>query len=194
MDAINSYKQKLFDFAERNAGTARAKYWLAIVAFSEASFFILPPDVMLVAILMYGTSRWAYYASITTIFSVFGGIFGYAIGYLFFDAFGELIIRAYSLEDEFAKVSILYGENAFWTVFISAFTPIPYKIFTITAGFFKIPLAVFVLASTIGRGARFFIVAFIMKLLGKRFLDVFTKYFNIITITIVAVVILILIF
>jgi len=194
MDKINSYKERLFLFIEKNAHTKKAEYWLALISFSEASFFILPPDVMLVAILMYGANRWLYYASFTTFFSVIGGVFGYLIGLMFFDVFGEFIIKTYNLQPQFETVSSLYNNHAFWSVFVSAFTPIPYKIFTITAGLFKISFIQFVVASILGRGMRFFLVGYVMKMFGKKFLDVFTKYFNIITLTIVAIVILILIF
>ena len=194
MNKLIAYKQRLFDFFAQNAHTKKAEWWLAIVAFTESSFFIVPPDVLLVGILMYGANRWIYYASLTTIFSVLGGILGYLIGFLFFDIFGDIIINTYNLQDEFLKVSNLYQNNAFWAIFVASFTPIPYKIFTITAGLFKISFPVFVMASIVGRGIRFFLVAFIMKLFGKRVLDLFTKYFNIFTICLVVVVILILIF
>ena len=194
MNALRIYKEKTLSFVERNAQTAKAEYWLAITSFSEASFFILPPDVMLVAMLMYGAEKWVRYASLATLFSVFGGLFGYFIGVAFFDVFGDLIIRTYGLQDQFIHVSELYQTNAFVAVFVSAFTPIPYKIFTITAGVFNVSLLVFILASFLGRGLRFFLISFIMKLLGKRFLDVFTRYFNTITLFVVIGVILILIF
>ena len=194
MNTRQTYKGRFLHFVERNAQTVQAEYWLALISFSEASFFILPPDVMLVAILMYGANRWVYFASITTLFSVLGGLFGYFIGRAFFDVFGEWIIQTYSLQNQFVYVSGLYQHNAFVTVFLSAFTPIPYKIFTITAGLFKVNIFTFISASFLGRGLRFFLVALIMKLFGKHFLDLFTKYFNILTILFITVVILVLIF
>ncbi len=179
-------------FFEKYAQTKYADWILAGTAFSEASFFLVPPDVFLIGILMYGANRWVYYVSFTTIFSVLGGLFGYLIGALFFDAFGELIINTYNLENAFETVSTLYNNNAFWTVFVSAFTPIPYKVFTITAGLFKINLLVFLLASLFGRATRFFLVAYVMRVFGEKVLRVFMKYFNVITLILVFAVLLLL--
>lgn len=187
-------KQRALSFIDKYAHTKYADYVLALAAFSEASFFLVPPDVFLIAILMYGANRWFYYATFTTIFSVLGGLFGYLIGFLFFDVAGEFIISTYNLESAFQYVSGLYNSNAFLTVFISAFTPIPYKIFTITAGLFNINLAIFLLASISGRFTRFFLVSYIMKMFNRHVLNIFMRYFNTITILIVAVFLLFLIF
>jgi len=194
IELFSKYKQKTFSFLEKNAQTKYAEYWLMAVAFAESSFFPIPVDVLLIVMLMYGANKWVHYASLATVFSVLGGIFGYLIGALFFDVLGEFIINTYNLQDSFDKVSILFNSNTFWTVFVAAFTPIPYKVFTITAGVFNINFLLFVLASILGRGIRFFIVAFVMKVFGKKVLDIFMKYFNAITLGIVVIILLILIF
>jgi len=185
---------RTFSFIEKYIHTKYADSLLALVAFSESSFFLVPPDVVLIGILMYGANKWIYYASLTTLFSVLGGLFGYVIGIAFFDVLGEFIINTYNLENAFNTVSDLYNNNAFWTVFVSAFTPIPYKVFTITAGLFKINILTFLIASILGRGIRFFSVAYVMKVFGEKFLKIFMKYFNVITIILVIAVLLLIIF
>jgi membrane protein YqaA with SNARE-associated domain len=163
-------------------------WWLGALSFSESSFFPIPPDVMLVAILT-ASRRWAYYALITTAGSVAGGVAGYFIGLFFFDLIGTRIIDFYHLEEQMKTVGDLYAENAFWSIFTAAFTPIPYKVFTISAGFFKIDFLTFVIASVIGRGMRFFVVAYLMKLFGHFMGDLIYKYFNIFS-TVVAVIVI----
>lgn len=171
-------------FKERAHGTY-AKAWLVLLSFSEASFFVVPPDVLLIAILMVGSSRWVFYATLTTITSVVGGVFGYLIGFLFFDAVGVRIIEFYHLSEQMKEIQLLYNNNAFWVIFTAAFTPIPYKLFTLSAGFFKINIIAFVIASVFGRGLRYFLVAYITKLFGGKITRLLLKYFNIITVIVV---------
>lgn len=162
-------------------GGPLARQILFWTAFSESSVFLVPPDVVLIAILLTGVQNWKYYATLTTIASVLGGIFGYVIGFFLFDTIGEWIITTYNLGDSFLEVSNLYDTYAFWVVFISAFSPIPYKLFTITAGVFHINFFMFVVASLIGRGLRFFIVSYLVHRYGARFVAMIQKYFNIVT-------------
>ncbi len=188
---MDTIKEHLLSSIEKYADSTRSRVILALVAFSEASFFLIPPDVFLVAILLYVPHRWVTYSSITTIFSVLGGVFGYAIGYFLFDAFGEWVLTTYNLVEDFAHVQTLYANNAFISVFVSAFTPIPYKVFTIAAGVFKINFLVFVIASVLGRGIRFFVEGYAMKHFGERAHDFVVKYFNILSLVVVFLVLLI---
>lgn len=171
-------KDRIRDWTSRHASGFKAKVVLALVAFSEASFFLVPPDVVLIAILVIVPARWFYYASLTTVASVLGGMFGYVLGFFFFEAIGQWIITTYHLAEEMSQVSLLFGNNAFLAIFISAFTPIPYKVFTITAGFFKINFLVFILASLLGRGLRFFFVGYLMNRFGPALGRTMYKYFN----------------
>lgn len=190
---------KLSPFYAKEALVARARgpfarqilFW---TAFLESSVFLVPPDVILVAILLTGVKNWKYYALLTTIASVLGGIFGYIIGFYLFDTVGLWIINTYSLEETFLKVSQLYETYAFWVVFISAFSPIPYKIFTVGAGVFHINLLMFIIASLIGRGLRFFIVSYLVYVFGERFVATIQKYFNALTLIVALIIIAILIF
>ncbi len=167
-------------FSERAHG-AHARAWLFAVSFSESSFFLVPPDVLLVAILLAGAERWVFYASLTTVASVLGGAFGYVLGAAFFDTVGSRIISLYDLAGAMARVSDLYHANAFWAVFTAAFTPIPYKVFVLAAGFFKVDFLAFMAASLLGRGLRFFAVAFIVRRYGEGILALVMRYFNALT-------------
>ncbi len=188
------FQTRLKDWAIHHVTGARAKFWLATLSFAEASFFVVPPDVLLIAVLGVNAQRWLYYASFTTIFSVLGGIVGYLIGFFFFDLFGQSLVDFYHLQEEMQIVGGKFSNNAFWAIFFSALTPIPYKVFTISAGFFKINWIIFVIASIFGRAMRFFAVAYFMYRFGKQTVHYFFKYFNIISFILIILVILLLIF
>lgn len=158
-----------------------AQFWLAFFSFSESSFFPVSPDVLLIAILMAGANRWVYFATLTTVASVLGGIFGYIIGAVFYDTLGKAIIDFYGLEGEIARVRELFNGNVFWTIFLAAFTPIPYKVFVLAGGFFKINFLAFLIASTLGRGARFFLVAYLVRTYGERAVRLFFRYMTVAT-------------
>lgn len=187
---LNNTKNGIRCWAIRHAEGPKAKFWLSALSFSEASFFPVPPDVLLVAILLANKARkWLYYALITTIFSVLGGMLGFGIGFFFFDLFGNSVISFYGMEESFFKTQELFDKYTFWTIFAAAFTPIPYKIFTITAGLFNVNFLVFVAASILGRGARFFATGFILKLYGEKIANVLYKYFNIVSFIVLALLI-----
>ena len=167
-------------WVSKYAKSRHAEKWLTFFAFIEASFFPLPPSALMVAILSSGEryKRWIYYSLLTTTASVLGGLFGYLIGFVFYDSIGQSIIDAYNLGKESVIVGTMFKENAFWAIFVAAFTPIPYKIFTLSAGFFKINIFTFIIASLLGRGIRFLLVGYVMKLLGQRAGEKFMKYLN----------------
>jgi len=160
--------------------SSRADLWLAIFTFTEASFFPIPPSTLMIAIMASKErySYWFYYGSLTTIFSVLGGLFGYLIGFLFYDTLGQIIINAYGLVEEVQKVDVLFKDNAFLAIFFAAFTPIPYKVFTLAAGFFRIDPFIFLLASLLGRGLRFYLIAAFVNFLGKHVGQKAMKYLN----------------
>jgi membrane protein YqaA with SNARE-associated domain len=192
IEGLKQYKQRLYKVARDAAKSKYADVWLMLTAFSEASFFLLPPDVLLVGILFSSAQRirWKYWAAVTTLSSVIGGLFGYLIGVGLFDVLGRPIIEFYNLQAEVTQVGAWFNQYAFWTVFVSAFTPIPYKVFTISAGLFRIPVMIFVVASLLGRGIRFFVIAYIMRRYGKRVLRMTLRYFNIISIILILGVVL----
>lgn len=187
----------IFNFLERLrlwtlkwAGSRHAVLALFIVAFVEASFFPIPPDVLLIGILAISSRKWWFYAGITTIGSVLGAFFGYFIGWAFYETVGARIVDLYGLEATIDAIGIKYTENSFLTIFTAAFTPIPFKLITIAAGLFKVPLWSVFIASLIGRGMRFFIIAFILRILGRKLNDLVLKYFNILSLAAIAAVII----
>ncbi len=149
---------KLYDIALRWAGHRQAPWFLGGLSFAESSFFPIPPDVMLAPMaLAKRGSAWKF-ALITTLASVAGGVFGYLIGMYAFDLIEPLLHEA-GYWDRFVMAKDWFAEWGFWVVFIAGFSPVPYKVFTISAGTVGMALLPFILASLIGRGARFFLVA-----------------------------------
>lgn len=147
---------------------------LFVIAFAESSFFPIPPDVLLIPLALSNVSYAFVYATITTLGSVLGGLFGYLIG----DKGGKTILYKLVSKEKILLVKHYYQKFDVWAVGMAAFTPIPYKVFTISAGVFNLNFRRFLLASFLGRGGRFFIVAALIFILGpavKFFLD---KYFD----------------
>ncbi|OGW25635.1 MAG: cytochrome B [Nitrospirae bacterium GWC2_42_7] len=176
------YFRKLYDWVLHWAYTPYGVPVLFILAFAESSFFPIPPDVLLIALALSLPKKSFKYAAICTAGSVLGGMFGYFIGLEFIDTFGMRILTLYGATEKYEYIRALYMRYDAWAVCIAGFTPIPYKVFTIAAGAFKIDFVVFVLASLAGRAGRFFLVAFLIYRFGppiKVFID---KYFNILTI------------
>ena len=151
---------------------------LFILAFIESSFFPIPPDLLLITLTLNNPALWLWYALVCTIGSVLGGLFGYLIGY-----WGEMkILTRFVKQEKIDKVHGYFHKYDAWAIFIAAFTPIPYKVFTIAAGIFHVEIKRFTIASLIGRGARFFLVAGLVAWKGKEMVNFIDKYFEIITI------------
>lgn len=183
--APNRWIKKMYNWTIHWAKTGQAPYALLGVAFMESSFFPIPPDVLLIAMVMAERKKWLRYATICTIGSVLGALFGYLIGWGFYEAVGKIIVNTYKLQPMVDKVGRMYADNAFLTVFTAAFTPIPYKVITIAAGLFKISIATLVIASIIGRAGRFFLVAAALRIFGKKIEDSIEKYFDILSLVFV---------
>ncbi|MFI3317570.1 MAG: YqaA family protein [Rikenellaceae bacterium] len=161
--------------------------WIAlfILALAESSFFPIPPDVLLIALCLGAPSRSFRYALICMLGSIVGAICGYTIGYfLWQNSAGEYTAlanffyeRVFSME-AFDRVGELYDQYNFWIVFTAGFTPIPYKIFTVTAGLFNVDFVMFIIASVVSRGARFFLVAALIWRFGTPIKGFIDRYFN----------------
>jgi membrane protein YqaA with SNARE-associated domain len=144
-----------------------APWYLGTLSFAESSFFPVPPDVMLAPMSLAQPSRaWAF-AALTTITSVLGGVLGYLIGWLAFD-FIEPLLHQWGYYEKYLRAHAWFEDWGFWAIFLAGFSPIPYKVFTITAGVIGMAMLPFVAASIIGRGARFFLVAGLMAWGGER--------------------------
>lgn len=153
----------------------KAPWYLGIMSFAESSFFPIPPDVMLAPMSLARPDRALWYAWLTTVTSVLGGLFGYLIGYWAFDLISGWL-QSSTLWPSFQTAKDWFVVWGFWAVFIAGFSPIPYKAFTIAAGVVGMPLLPFVLASFVGRGGRFFLVAMLMKWGGARMEAVLEKW------------------
>ncbi len=144
-----------------------AERYLATLSFAESSFFPIPPDVMLAPMALAQRERAWRFALLTTLASVAGGAAGYLIGHYAFELV-EPLIRQAGYWERYERVSVWFDEWGFWAIFIAGFSPIPYKLFTLSAGVIAMNFPLFVLASLIGRGGRFFLVAGLMKWGGER--------------------------
>jgi membrane protein YqaA with SNARE-associated domain len=144
-----------------------APWYLGAMSFAESSFFPIPPDVMLAPMSLANPARAWWFALLTTLTSVAGGLFGYAIGYFAFDAI-EPVLRESRYWDGYQAAVDWFDRWGFWAVFVAGFSPIPYKAFTIAAGALSMAVLPFTLASLVGRGARFFLVAALMAWGGAR--------------------------
>lgn len=151
---------------------------LFILAFAEASFFPVPPDVLLIALVL-GNRNLALRAALLCLLgSLMGGLLGYWIGYASWDIIGEPLVQFYHGEAVMEKVRIWADLYGFWGVFLAALTPIPYKVFTISAGLFHFPLLEFVVASILGRGLRFGAVALMIRFFGEPVTTFIDRWFN----------------
>lgn len=159
--------------------SAIALFFLAII---EASFFIIPPDLLLIALCAGKPKKAWFFALICAVGSLIGGLLGYLIGALFMDSIGKLIVQTLQLSEAFELVRLKYEQNAAIAIFAAAFTPIPYKVFTIAAGAFSISITTFIISSAIGRSARFFIVAGCIYKWGPQVRDKIDKNFNLFTV------------
>jgi len=169
-----------------------APRYLAVLSFSESSFFPIPPDVMLAPMVLANPHKAWNLALLTTITSVLGGVLGYLIGMFSFEMV-EPILRDAGYYPKYLQAKAWFDEWGFWAVFLAGFSPIPYKVFTITAGVISMAFLPFVIASAIGRGARFFLVAALLSWGGKEMEDTLRKYIDIIGWVTVALVVILLV-
>ncbi len=180
----------------------RAYYWvvgwaekpqaekaLAGLSFAESSFFPIPPDPLLIAIVTARPKQWLRFATITTVASVLGGMLGYIIGAAAINAVMPIIVQV-GYEDAYKSAVEWFANYGALAVIVAGFTPIPYKIFTIAGGAAGMSIPLFLLGSLIGRGGRFFLVAFLMQHFGRRYKDKIEKYIDVLGIAFVLLLVL----
>ena len=148
------------------SGRPGAVWALAFVSFIESSIFPIPPDVLLIPMVLAARSRWLAIAMICTIASVLGGLAGYAIGYFLYDVIGRTLLEFYGYSAQFMSFQQRYNDLGAWIVFVAGTTPFPYKVVTIASGVTHLDLTTFTIASTLARGLRFFIIAALLFWLG----------------------------
>ena len=159
------------------AGHRHAPWYLGVLSFTESSFFPIPPDVMLAPMALARPDRAWRLAFITTVTSVLGGLFGYAIGYFALEAV-EGLLHQWGYWEAYLRVREWFDTWGFWAVFLAGFSPIPYKLFTVGAGALVMNLPLFALASLISRGARFYLVAGLIHFGGERMERVLRQYID----------------
>ena len=155
----------------------KAPAYLAALSFSESSFFPIPPDVMLAPMVVAKPEKAWYLAGLTTLASVAGGLAGFAIGYFAFEAITP-VLQEYGYWEKYLTAKDWFVEWGFWAVLAAGFSPIPYKVFTIAAGTMAMPLLPFTVASALGRGSRFFLVADLLYWGGEGFEKVLRRYID----------------
>ncbi len=173
---FNNLYKKCLDLAAHKS----SKYYLALVSFVESSFFPIPPDVMVIPMVISKKSDFIKIFLITTIFSVMGGILGYLIGAFFFD-FGSQIMSFYGYENKLSDIKDnLVDSDGFYAwlgiLFLAGFTPLPYKVFTIASGLISFNFFIFIVISLVSRGLRFFIVSYLSYKFGNLFTEFMEKY------------------
>jgi len=182
---VKKILKSLYDWVLSWAESPYGTLALFLLAFAESSFFPIPPDVLLIALAISKSRRSFYYGFICLIGSISGGMLGYFLGWQLMEAVGKPILNFYGVMDKFEYIGNLYRQYDAWAVGIAGFTPIPYKVFTISAGAFRINFVVFLIASAIGRGGRFFIVSGLIYIFGAKIKSFIDKYFNILSIILV---------
>lgn len=190
-DSLNplAWVRWLYDWVLHWAETPYGTWALIALAFAESSFFPVPPDVLLIVLCLGTPRRSLWFAALTTASSVVGGIGGYVIGWMIWQEVQQFFFTYVFSEQLFHHVGQLYAKNAFWAVFTAGLTPIPYKVFTVAAGVFQIDFAEFVTASVLGRAARFFMVAGLIRAFGPPIKGFIDKYFNLLSIVFVVLLI-----
>jgi len=182
--------QRLYDWMMQKARSRAAPQALFWVSFIESSFFPIPPDVMLIPMVMADRMKaWAY-ATVATVGSVIGGVLGYGIGYFFFEQIGRPILVFYGKAESFQKFVEWFNEWSVWIIVIKGATPFPYKVLTITAGVTHMPILEFMLASVIARAMRFYLVAGLLYFFGEPIRDFIEKRLTLVTTAFVVLLVL----
>jgi membrane protein YqaA with SNARE-associated domain len=160
--------RRLYDWCIAAAGKPYASWLLGTVSFAESSFFPVPPDVMLIPMSLARPDRAYHYAAICTITSVVGGLLGYLIGAWLYDSIGQWVIHTYGYGDKIEALREAYRDYGVWIILLKGLTPIPYKVVTIAAGIAAFDLPMFIVLSVVTRGARFFLLAFLLNRYGAQ--------------------------
>ena len=167
--------RRLYDWCIDAAGKPRAAWILGCVSFAESSFFPIPPDAMLIPMALARPDRAFFFATICTAASVTGGLLGYFIGAELYATVGQWLIQLYGYGDKVEAFRAAYAQYGAWIILLKGLTPIPYKIVTITSGFAGFNIGLFIVLSIITRGARFYLLAFLLNRYGERARQILEK-------------------
>ncbi|MEO5336087.1 MAG: DedA family protein [Magnetospirillum sp. WYHS-4] len=181
--------RRVYDWVMALAAHRHAVWWLAAISFIESSLFPIPPDVMLIPMILAVRERAWWFASVCTVSSVVGGYLGYAIGYFLYETLGLWVIKVYGLAEKFEGLRKGFEDYGTWIILIKGATPIPYKLITIAAGVFHFDLTAFTFASIGSRGFRFFLVAILLWYFGPIIRDFVER--RLMTVTTIGVILLV---
>jgi membrane protein YqaA with SNARE-associated domain len=173
--------KRFYDWMMAKARSEHAPQALFWISFIESSFFPIPPDVMLVPMVIANRLKAWWYATVATVGSVIGGAFGYAIGFFFFEAIGEPILKLYGKSDGFDVFKSWFNEWGVWIIIAKGMTPFPYKVLTIAAGVMHMPFLEFMLASIVARAMRFYLVAGLLYFFGEPIREFIEKRLTLVT-------------
>ena len=174
--------RSLYNWTLKKAEHKYSSWILSIVSFSESSFFPIPPDVLLIPMIIAKRTKAWTYALICTLSSVIGGVAGYAIGFFLFNSIGILIVEFYHLSNSFNIFENYYKEYGILIVLGAGFTPFPFKFITIASGVFSLNIFLFILTAFIARGLRFYLLACLLFIFGEKIKILIDKYFNILAV------------
>jgi|ERR1711991_42355 len=174
--------RSLYNWTLKKAEHKYSSWILSIVSFSESSFFPIPPDVLLIPMIIAKRTKAWTYALICTLSSVIGGVAGYAIGFFLFNSIGILIVEFYHLSNSFNTFENYYKEYGILIVLGAGFTPFPFKFITIASGVFSLNIFLFILTAFVARGLRFYLLACLLFIFGEKIKILIDKYFNILAV------------
>jgi membrane protein YqaA with SNARE-associated domain len=182
--------RRMYEWMMAQARSRHAPHALFWVSFIESSFFPIPPDVMLIPMVIADRLKAWWYATVATIGSVIGGVFGYLIGYFFFEQIGRPILEFYGKAESFGEFTSWFNEWGVWILIIKGMTPFPYKVLTITAGVTHMPLIEFIVASVVARAMRFYLVAGLLYFFGEPIREFIEKRLSLVTTVFVVLLVL----
>jgi len=170
--------RNLYNWTLNKSAHKNASWFLGLISFSESSFFPIPPDIILIPMIIARRTRAWFYAFVCTISSVGGGVIGYAIGYFFYSTIGSIIVETYGLSNSFDSFENYYNQYGIWIVLGAGFTPFPFKFITIASGVFNLNILLFIIVSLFARGLRFYIIAGLLYIYGNTIKKLIDRYFN----------------
>lgn len=180
--AFKNLTRKIYDYTLDLAARKNALAWLFAISFIESSFFPIPPDIMIIPMVLATPNKAYKIAAVALLASVLGGYLGYAIGVFGFEVIAKPLLEFYGYMDNFHKFENYYHEYGAWIVFGAGITPFPYKIITIASGVVRLDLVIFTIASILARGIRFYIIAWLLKRFGEPMKTFIEKNLNLLSI------------
>jgi len=187
---VFKFIRNIYDWMGEKVDSPHALFWLFLLFFIESSIFFIPVDPLLILYCVQNNKRSFFYAALATMASVLGGIFGYMIGSLMWQSIGAKLVGWLFSEQTFLNLVARYKLYQNWAVLIAGFTPVPYKAVTVSAGFCHLPIVPFIGYSFLARGARFFLVAGMIRIWGSQVKIFIDKYFNLLVVLFTVIVIL----